>query len=134
MLRDSTNQDDPRVIQAERRVEVIEERIDAERRKLGLGTADAGENVFATLVGEYEGLVVEREFAERAYTSALAAYDSAQAEARRQNRYLAAHVRPTLAEKAEYPERFKILALLGVFLFLAWAIASLIFYSIRDRS
>lgn len=134
LLHGGTRADDPRIVQAQRRVDVIEERIAAERRKLGLGASGSGEDVFATLVGEYEGLVVEREFAERAYTSALAAYDGAQADARKQSRYLAAHVRPTLAEKAEYPERAKIFGLLAVFLMLGWAIASLVFYSLKDRS
>ncbi len=44
------------------------------------------------------------EFAEVAYTTALASYDGAQAEARRQSRYLAAHVQPSLAQKAD-PDR-----------------------------
>lgn len=134
LLGDTSRENDPRVVQTERRVQVIEERIEAERRKLGLGgRVDSGE-VFANLVGEYEGLLVDREFAERAYTASLAAFDSAQAEARKQSRYLAPHVRPTLAEKAEYPERLKLLLLMGVFLFLGWAILSLVYYSLRDRS
>lgn len=134
LLQDTTRPSDPRIVQAERRVEVIQERIDAERRKLGLGVDAPEGEVFATLVGEYEGLIVDRQFAETAYTAALASFDSAQAEARRQSRYLAAHVRPTRAERAEYPERGKILLLLGVFLILGWATFSLIYYSLRDRS
>lgn len=134
LLQDTTRQNDPRIVQANRRVEVIQERIDAERRKLGIGGgADTGE-VFANLVGEYEGLIVDREFAERAYTAALATFDSAQAEARKQSRYLAAHVRPTLAEKSEFPERGNILALMALFLVLGWAILTLVYYSLRDRS
>jgi capsular polysaccharide transport system permease protein len=134
LLQDTTRENDPRIVQANRRVEVIQDRIDAERRKLGLGGgSDTGE-VFANLVGEYEGLIVDREFAERAYIAALATYDAAQAEARKQSRYLAAHVHPTLAEKAEYPERRKIMLLMGLFLTLGWAILSLVYYSLRDRS
>lgn len=134
LLQDTTRQNDPRILQSERRVEVIQERIDAERRKLGLGGAAGGDEVFATLVGEYESLLVDREFAERTYIAALASFDVAQAEARKQSRYLAAHVRPTFAEQAEYPERLKIIALLAVFSMLAWAIFSLVYYSLRDRS
>lgn len=134
LLQDTARQSDPRIVQAERRVEVIQVRIDAERQKLGLGGAVEGDEVFATLVGEYEGLLVDREFAERSYTAALAGYDAAQAEARKQSRYLAAHIRPTRAEKAEYPERENITALMALFLFLSWAILSLVYYSLRDRS
>ena len=133
LLQNTTQSSDPRIIQAQRRVEVIEFRIEAERRKLGLGSSDEGGEVYATLVGEYESLIVDREFAEAAYTSALAAYDSALAEARRQSRYLAPHVRPTLAERAEFPERENLLLLTGLFLLFAWAIGVLIYYSLRDR-
>jgi capsular polysaccharide transport system permease protein len=133
LLKETTRDSDPRILQAQRRVAVIEDRIDAERRKLGIGATSGGGEVFANLVGEYEGLSVEREFAEEAYTSALAAYDAARAESRRQSRYLGPHVRPTLAETSEYPEREKNLGLIALMLFLAWALAVLLFYSLRDR-
>ncbi|MEL6806796.1 MAG: capsule biosynthesis protein [Pseudomonadota bacterium] len=133
LLQDTTRSGDPRIAQATRRVDVIQNRIAAERRKLGLG-ADAQEGVvFADLVGEYEGLIVDREFAEAAYTSALATHDAALAEARRQTRYLAAHIRPTLAQQAEYPQRIRILLLVALCSFLGWSILSLVFYSVRDR-
>ena len=135
MLTETTRETDPRVTQARLRVAVIEGRIAAERHKLGLGTAGReGSDVFANLVGEYEGLIVDREFAESAYTAALATFDAAQADARRQSRYLAAHVRPTLAERSDYPERGKILSLILLFLLFSWAIAALVYYSARDRS
>lgn len=133
LLEDTTRAGDPRISQATRRVDVIQKRIDAERRKLGLGAGSQDGVVFADLVGEYEGLIVDREFAEAAYTSALATRDAALAEARRQSRYLAAHVRPTLAQRAEYPERLKIVLLIALFSFLTWTILSLVFYSLRDR-
>lgn len=133
LLRDSTRESDPRVVQATRRVAVIEERIGAERQKLGLGATGEAKEAFADLVGEYEGLIVDREFAETAYTAALASYDAAQAEAQKQSRYLAAHITPTLAESAEYPERLKILLLFALFAAILWSIAVLIYYSLRDR-
>ncbi|WP_234423576.1 capsule biosynthesis protein [Tateyamaria sp. Alg231-49] len=133
LLQDTTRSGDPRIVQATRRVDVIQKRIDAERRKLGLGAGAQEGVVFADLVGEYEGLIVDREFAEAAYTSALATHDAALAEARRQSRYLAAHIRPTLAQQAEYPQRLKILLLVALCSFLGWSILSLVFYSLRDR-
>lgn len=124
---------DPRLAQARRKIEVIQTRIEGERRKLGSeGRADAG-GAYAELVGQYEGLAVDRDFAEESYRAALAAYESAQAEARRQSRYLAAHVNPTLAQKSEYPTRFLLLGFVAMFLFLAWAISVLVAYSLKDR-
>ncbi len=133
LLRDTTRADDPRMVQAERRLEVIEARITAERAKLGLGVSGAGAAVMADLVGEYERLAVDREFAERAYTSALAIYDGALASARRTSRYLAAYMQPTMAETAQYPRRFTLLAMGTLFIFLIWSIVVLVFYSVRDR-
>ncbi len=136
ILRQTARDNDPRITQGERRVEVIENRIAEERSKLGLGTDVDGtprEGAFADVIGEYERLVVDLEFAEQSYTAALAAYDSAQAEARRQSRYLAAHVNPTLPESATRPDRTKIAGLVGLIAFLTWAMAVLSFYAMRDR-
>ncbi len=134
LLQDTTRENDPRIIQANRRIEVIRARITSERRNLGLGEEGEGGEAFASLVGEYEGLIVDREFAETAYTAALASHDSALAEVRKKSRYLAAHVKPTLAEKAQFPKRELILALLAMFCFFTWAILCLVYYSLRDRS
>ncbi|MFQ5438510.1 MAG: sugar transporter [Paracoccaceae bacterium] len=133
LLRESLQPSDPRIEQASRKISVIEVRIAEERRKFGVGSDGKGDQAYASLISEYEGLVVEREFAERSYLAALTAFDSAKAEAQRQSRYLAAYVEPTLAETAEYPKRVTDAALIAMFLFLSWSILSLIFYSIKDR-
>ncbi len=131
MLRDGTGDDDPRISQAELRISVIEARIEDERRKLGRGAGE-GED-YATLLAEFERLAVDREFAEQAYTAALATYDQALAEARRKSRYLAAYIRPTLAEASEFPQKEVLLATAAFFLLSAWAIVVLVYYSVRDR-
>lgn len=131
----TVSENDPRLIQERRRLEVIEDRIEQERQSLGGSATPLAEDGlgFANLIGEYERLVVDREFAQEAYISARAAHDSALSEASRQSRYLAAYLEPTLAQSAAYPERFKLQAVLSMFLFLIWSIAVLIFYSIKDR-
>ena len=133
LLSDTVQESDPRLEQARRRLAVIEERIAAERRKLGFEGSDRDGTVFADLVGEYERLVVDREFSERAYASARAAYDGARAEARRKTRYLAAYMQPTEAETPEYPRRLTLLSLVSLFLFLVWSVAVLVIYSVKDR-
>lgn len=122
----------PRLVQAQRRVEVIETRLAAERAKVG-NNAQPGRDDYAALAGEYERLAVDREFAEQAYVAALAAYDSAKAESQRTSRYLAAHVMPTRAEVSRYPERLSILGLLALGLLLLWSIGTLVAYSLKDR-
>ena len=133
MLRETTRADDPRLIQAQQRIRVIEDRIAAERAKFGVGgRGPAGED-YATLASTYEGLIVEQEFAEQSYRSALAAHDIAKTAAQRQSRYLAPHIRPTLAEQAIYPQRIIYTSVIFFFLLAIWSIAILVHYSIRDR-
>lgn len=134
MLAQTTRPSDPRVTQAERRRSVIEERLHEERSKLGIGASDGQSGSrFADLVGEFESLSVDREFAEVSYTAALAAYDAAVAESRRQTRYLAAHISPTLAEKSVYPDRWGTMASIAFFSLLIWAMCVMVAYSLRDR-
>jgi capsular polysaccharide transport system permease protein len=122
---------DPRIKQTELKIEVIERQIISERAKLGIEGEDA--TSVADLVGEYEILTVDLEFAQEAYTAARATFDAARNEARRQSRYLTAHVNPTLAEQSKYPERATILSLGGLFLFLFWSVVVLVSYALRDR-
>lgn len=132
LLRDTTRADDPRIQSAQRRVQVLEQQMAAERAKVGIGPIEGGKN-FSALIDQYEALSVDREFAERSYTAALAAFDAASAEARRKSRYLAAYVEPTIAETARYPERGHLLLYVSVFMTLAWMIAVLVAYAVKDR-
>lgn len=133
LLRETTRAGDPRMEQAERRVRVTEDQIVEERRKLGIGDGTEQGQVYANLVGEYERLQVDREFAQQTYTSALATYDGALAEAQRKSRYLAAYVLPTTAEKSEYPQRLTLFGLIALFAFMIWGILVLVAFSLKDR-
>lgn len=132
ILMESAGDGDPRVAQSRLKIDKIEKRIAQERQKLGVASGDNGSS-YADLVGRFESLQVDREFAERAYVSALSAYDTAVAEARRQSRYLAAYVEPTLAETPLYPQRAVLLLVASFLLFGVWSIVVLIYYSLRDR-
>lgn len=133
LLTGSAREGDPRLAQAQRRIDVIQARIDEERRKFGAGGVGPGGENYATTVSDYERLTVDREFAERAYSAALLAYDAARAKADRESLYLAAYIRPTIAEQSEYPQRALWTGLVALFGFLVWAIFSLVYYSLRDR-
>ncbi len=143
LLSGTTNADDPRLTQERRRIQVIRERIANERQSFATSGPNAGQGDefgggvgedYPSLIAEYEGLVVDREFAEETYRASLAALDLARAKAQRQSRYLATYVAPTLAESSEYPRRMTIVSLVGLFLLLSWAVLVLVFYSIRDRA
>jgi capsular polysaccharide transport system permease protein len=137
LLTTSARAGDPRLTTAERRVEVIQQRIAAERKRFSSGQRNPDEqsedDSYSQLVSEYEGLSVDLEFAEKSYVSALSAYDSAVAQAQRKSRYLASYIEPTLAEKAEYPRRAVLSAVIGAVLFVAWSVLAMMFYALRDR-
>ncbi len=135
LLLQTENADDPRVAQAQRRIDVIRERIAAERKTLATASNEIGEvgEDYPKLIAEYESLMVDRQYAEESYRLALAAVDLARAEASRQSLYLAPFIRPTLPQTSEYPQRFVLAGLAALFLALAWAILALVYYSVRDR-
>lgn len=133
LVAQDSSPDDPRVVGANRRIEVIRERISEERRNFTEDEPGDGTGGYPVLLAEYESLVVEREFSEEAYRTALAALDLARANAARQSRYLATYLTPTFPERAEYPQRNMILGLATLFLTLFWTIAALMFYAVRDR-
>ncbi|TRW98711.1 capsule biosynthesis protein [Paracoccus sp. M683] len=131
-LRENASESDQRVIQAEKRISAIRERINEERSKFGTNDGPGGES-YAQLVAEYERLASDLEFDRTAYLSAQASYDVAVAEARRQSRYLAAHIEPKLAEASLVPDRPKLLLIVFCSLLLGWSVLLLIYYSVRDR-
>lgn len=133
LLADIARDGDPRLEQAQRRLEVIEARINAERQKFGVGGQGPGGVEFATTIADFERLTVDREFAEAAYAAALSARDASVAEANRQSRYLATYIKPTLAQQSEFPQRIILLGVIGLFSCLVWAIFTLVYYALRDR-
>jgi capsular polysaccharide transport system permease protein len=126
----------PRAPALRQQIESLEQRIEEERQRLGAGATgqDAADGrLFSDLMGDYEELMVELEFAQNAYVSALSSFEQAQVEARRQTRFLSPHIRPTLSVEAQYPQRA--LLALGIFamLTMVWSVVLLIAYNVRDR-
>lgn len=99
----------PQIAVLDGRIRAFEQQVEAERAKLA-GDADS----IAPKIGEYERLVLDREFADRALASATSAYETARLEARRQKLYLDRVVEPNLPDKPVLPKRW--LALLTVFI------------------
>jgi capsular polysaccharide transport system permease protein len=125
---------DSRVRKLEDQIAAIERQIEQEKAKLGTGSAETGVNAerMAEIVGTFEELVMDREFAQQAYQAVLASYEEARAEARRQHRYLATHVGPTLSEEALYPRRWLLGPAWVLFLVMGWLVMVLILFNVRD--
>ena len=133
LLLQSAEQGDPRLRQSQRRIDVVRNRIREERRSVTEQDVTVDDTDFPTLIAEYESLMVTQNFAEQTYQAALTALDAARSNAARQSLYLANFIEPTLAQRAQYPQRLLLSALAAFFLVLLWSVLALIYYSLRDR-
>lgn len=131
VLADIANIDDPRRVELKRRIEIVENRIEVERSKFSSQGLDKSD--YSKLLGEYESLLVDREYAEQAYLASMATYDSAVMEANRKSRYLATYIEPTFAERAEYPQKELLVFLIFTISLFGWATLVLLYYALRDR-
>lgn len=128
----TTDAQDPRFRKLQDRVNVIRQRLAAERLSFSGETPEDGKS-FPELVSTYEALSTDMEFAQLRYTSALSALSQAQADAAKKSRYLAIYLKPTVAETSEFPKPASTAALAAMMGGLAFAIFSLIHLSVRGR-
>jgi capsular polysaccharide transport system permease protein len=133
LLLQTSEASDPRVRQAQRRIDVVRNRITEERRTFAEQDVTVDQTEYPRLIAQYESLLVDQGFAETTYQAALMALDAARSNATRQSLYLASFIQPTFAQRAAYPDRVVILALAAFFLTLLWSVLALIYYSLRDR-
>jgi capsular polysaccharide transport system permease protein len=131
----SLNQNSPSMRVIDRQIAALSTELELKRKDVGTGTTDnlKGNNL-SSVVAEYASLAVEQDFAEKTYTTTLAALESAQAEARKRARYFAIVVNPTRQDAAIFPLR-----LLNIFIFfisacVIWLTVYLIWQSVRDHS
>jgi capsular polysaccharide transport system permease protein len=100
----------------------------------GFATADSRPSqALATTIGQYQELLLEQEFAEKAYTAALATLDRARAEAARTQTYLAIFATPQVSEDSTYPYRWTNVLIVLVVASALWAIGALGFLTVRDH-
>lgn len=132
MLTGTVADSDPRLAQLNRRIDVIHNRIAAEQSKVG-GLSDPGAPNYAKLVADYQNLMMEQDFSQKAYLTALGAYDQAVSDAQHQTRYLATYLQPTLAQTSTAPQRVLRVLLAGLVGLLTWVIGVMIYYALRDR-
>lgn len=130
--------DSPRIRVIKTRIASLEKQIELERQRFGSGDAKTArlqnDSNMANRIFQYETLETEREFAERAYTSALASLEKARVDANGQQRYLAVFIDPTRSELAQYPTRLLNAALVFLGSLFLWSVLVMGYYNIRDRN
>lgn len=134
-LKGSVDADSPSMRNLKRQAEALDKQIKERRSAIGTedGAAGAQGTALTGQLAEYETLEVERNFAQQAYTSALASLEKARVESDRRQRYLAVYSSPAVPQYALYPRRLLNCFLLFSGLSLLWGIAVLVVYSIRDH-
>ena len=89
--------------------------------------------VSPVILGQYQSLDLERQFAEKQYTDALALKAQAYLIAQNQQSYLALFDEPGLAQTSLYPDRLKSILTVILAAAVAWFVGMLITYAIRDH-
>jgi capsular polysaccharide transport system permease protein len=112
------------------RIAALEGQITAEKTRL-TGT---DRQVLNEVVADYERLMVEREFAEKHYVSALASLEAARVRAEGQSRYLVAFAPPTLPEESIWPRRLPFTGFVFAGATLLFGIVSLVIAGIREHA
>ena len=88
----------------------------------------------AEVLNKFEELTIEQNFATQAYTTALAAFETAIAEAQKQERYFATFVSPTRPEIALYPLRWLDSFIAFLVLLAVWMVSQFLYRSFRDHA
>jgi capsular polysaccharide transport system permease protein len=125
----SVQPDSPQYVALQNRIHAIEGQIAAEAARLTGHT-----NAIAPLLASYEQLTLQREFAERSYTSALTALADARLQAMRQQLFVVDVVRPNLPERALFPRRTMMVATVFLALLLTYSIGWLIVAGMREHA
>jgi capsular polysaccharide transport system permease protein len=98
-----------------------------------LGAAPGSSDALAGVLAEYQELEINQQFAENAYTAALASLERARTEADRTQSYLAVYLQPSVPDEATYPRRILNIFIVFVLCCILWAVGSLGYLTVRDH-
>lgn len=125
-----TRADAPQVQVIEAQIESLARQAEDQRRLLA---SENNDGTLAEVLQDYEGLVIEREYAETRLTSALAALDAARQLADQRERFVVTIVEPVLPGKAVEPRRLAEFCLRMVMAIIGFGIVGYAVAGIRDH-
>ncbi len=121
----------PKVQELEARVRALSGQVEAEKNRL---VDPENEDGIAESLAQFETVMIEKEFAQKSYQSAMAALELARAEAARQHRYLAVIATPFAPDESTYPQRALSVVTVFVLSFLLLGIGSLLVAAVREHA
>lgn len=124
--------DAPALKSLNQRLAAVEKQLSEEKQRVA-GQSHPQDNLNA-IVGDYEDLTIQAEFAQKRLVSAMTSLEQARIQQASQTRYVVAYQQPTLPDESLYPRPFlfSLYVLLGTMLLLG--IFSLVWASIREHA
>ena len=108
---------------------MLEKEIDKESGQL---TGSPDKSLVSKAV-QFNRLSLDKEFADRQLSSALASLEQARTEAQKQQLYLERIAQPSLADVAQEPYRLRIIATVFILGLIIWGILSLLIAGVKDH-
>ena len=129
-LRAAMRSDAPKVVVARQRVRSLQRQISKQANRLVNGKADSINNSIA----RFEPALLEKEFAERLFETALKSLELARIEAVREHRYLVTIAPPSLPDRPSYPKRVWGIATVFVLGLVLMGVVTLLVAAIREHA
>jgi len=130
-LKSYMKDDSPQVLAAGEKVKSLSAQVSGESRRLVDPSTPKGLN---TSFADFEGAMVEKEFAQKAYESAMTTLEIARADADRQHRYVAVISTPSSPDESTYPHRIRSILAALMLSILVWGVASMIVAAVREHA
>jgi len=128
-VRRTLQPDAPEVLALRSRIAALQVQVDSQTARLS-----NGETGFAATIAAFEPLLVEKEFAQHAYQSALTALELARIEADRPNRYVVTVARPSVPDAPTHPDGVRGVLTVTVICFMLLGVGSLLLASVREHA
>jgi capsular polysaccharide transport system permease protein len=129
-LRGTSATGSPEMVAQQRRVSALRRQLEDQNERLA---GESGASLRAA-ISRFEPLVVEKEFAERAYASALSSLEMARVDAARQHRYLVTLADPSHPSDATHPNVLWSVLTFLVLCFAVMGIGTLLVASVREHA
>lgn len=130
-LKSYMKDDAPQVLAAGEKVKSLSAQVSGESRRLVDPSKPNGLN---TSFADFEAAMVEKEFSQKAYESALTTLELARADADRQHRYLAVVAAPSKPDESTYPHRVRSVITAFVLSFLLLGVGTLLAAAVREHA
>lgn len=124
----------PAVRALDPQINALEAQINEQRRNIGAGAGESQVGNVASVVGQFTDLALSEEFARTAYTAALQALETAQADARKQERYLATFVAPRAPDVSVHPKPLLYTMVAAFWFLILWGVVVFVTRSVRDHA